>query len=196
MANEPRPARLRVGDILDPLTLDTLSHGSLRLPTGGLVHLQFRRFAGCPICSLHLRSFARGLSRLDDANVQTVAFFHSSAETMAPYHGDLPFPVVPDPDRRWYGRFGVERSAFSALHPRAMWAGLQGLARAPSNPLRGEGGVDGLPADFLIGPNGEILAERYGRHADDHWELSEVVDLARAHAPSPRPSVPRADAQR
>jgi len=24
----------------------------------GLVHLQFRRFAGCPVCNLHLRSFA------------------------------------------------------------------------------------------------------------------------------------------
>jgi peroxiredoxin len=168
--------------MLEPLTLDTLSHGSLRVPTGGLVHLQFRRFAGCPICSLHLRSFANGLTRLEAAGVETVAFFHSSAETMRPFHGDLPFPVVPDPERRWYGRFGVERSLVSALHPKAMWAAVQGLVRAPSHLLRGEGGKDGLPADFLVGPKGEVLAEHYGRHPDDHWELQEVVDLALAEA--------------
>ncbi|HMZ13123.1 MAG TPA: AhpC/TSA family protein, partial [Mycobacterium sp.] len=31
---------------------------SIRVPGPGRLHLQFRRFAGCPICSLHLRSFA------------------------------------------------------------------------------------------------------------------------------------------
>jgi hypothetical protein len=27
----------------------------------------------------------------------------------------------------------------------------------------------GLPADFLIGPGGRILALKYGQHASDHW---------------------------
>ncbi|WP_437729858.1 peroxiredoxin-like family protein [Sorangium sp. So ce1335] len=181
MTDNDRPHRLRPGDRLAPFTLDTLSHGSLRVPSGGLLHLQFRRFAGCPVCSLHLRSFARGRDQLEAAAVQTVAFFHSSAETMRPYHADLPFPVVPDPERRWYQRFGVERSALAGAHPKVVWSAIRGMVGAPSNPLDGEGGKDGLPADFLVGPDGAILAVRYGAHAADHWELEQVIALARAN---------------
>lgn len=178
MTDDLHPSRLQAGDTLAAFTLETLSHGSLQVPSGGLLHLQFRRFAGCPVCNIHLRSFARGLERLAAAEVQTVAFFHSSAETMRPYHADLPFPVVPDPERRWYQRFGVERSALAAAHPKAMWSALRGLVGAPSNPFRGEGGKDGLPADFLVGPGGALVAVHYGRHAADHWELEQVISLA------------------
>ncbi len=173
--------RLRAGDRLAPLALETLCHGPLGVPSGSLLHLQFRRFAGCPVCNLHLRSFARGREPLAAAGLQTVAFFHSSAESMRPYHADLPFPVVPDPERRWYRQFGVERSAAAALHPMAMWSAIRGLVSARSNPLHGEGGKDGLPADFLVGPDGTILAVHYGRHAADHWELAQVIELAQEH---------------
>src|SRR5690606_9419884 len=150
MADSARSSRLKPGHTLAPFTFETLAHGQLRVPSGGLVHLQFRRFAGCPVCSLHLRSFARGLGQLRAAGLETVAFFHSSAETMRPYHADLPFPVVPDPERRWYQQFGVERSALAGAHPKVMWSALRGMVGTPSNPFRGEGGKDGLPADFLV----------------------------------------------
>ncbi|WP_437935909.1 hypothetical protein [Sorangium sp. So ce341] len=126
MAENVRSHRLRPGDILAPSTLETLCHGPLRIPSGGLLHLQFRRFAGCPVCNLHLRSFSQGREQLAEAAVQTVAFFHSSAETMRPYHADLPFPVVPDPERRRRGRPGASSGARRAagasdLH-RGGWA--------------------------------------------------------------------------
>ncbi len=179
MTNDNHSSRVAAGTIVEPFTLETLSHGSLRVPGSGLLHLQFRRFAGCPVCSLHLRSFAKGLAQLDTAGVRTIAFFHSSAESMRPYHADLPFPVVPDLERQWYERFGVERSALAVAHPKVMWSAMKGLFGAPSSPFQGEGGQSGLPADFLISPTGEILAAHYGRHADDQWELERVVELAR-----------------
>ena len=180
MADSAHSSRLKPGDILALFTLETLAHGVLRVPSEGLVHLQFRRFAGCPVCNLHLRSFARGLDRLRAAGIEPVAFFHSSAEAMRPYQGDLPFPVVPDPSRRWYARFGVERSPLAGAHPKVMWSALRGMVQAPSNPFRGEGGKDGLPADFLLDRNGMIVAAHYGRHAADHWELEEVIALTRS----------------
>jgi peroxiredoxin len=182
MANDQRSTRLRIGDTVAPLTLETLCHGALQVPSGGLIHLQFRRFAGCPVCNLHLRSFAKAKGQLDSANIQTVAFFHSSADTMRPYHTDLPFPVVPDPERRWYQRFGVERSTLAVAHPKVMWSAMKGLLLAPSSPFQGEGGQSGLPADFLLGPGGKLLNVHYGRHADDQWEVEDVVDLARSSA--------------
>ena len=178
MAPTATPSRRVAGELLSPFSLETLSHGRLQVPGTGLIHLQFRRFAGCPICSLHLRSFARGVSRLEAAGITSVAFFHSSAESLRPYHAELPFPVVPDPERRWYRAFGVERSLRSVLDPRAWAAGVRGLVQAPSNPLVGEGGHLGLPADFLIAPDGRLLDVRYGTHADDQWELEELLERA------------------
>lgn len=171
--------RRLVGEQLPSLQFSTLQGDRVELPGTGLVHLQFRRFAGCPVCNLHLQSFGRAQQRIRDAGVLTVAFFHSSAEQMMPYQGKLPFPCVPDADRRWYEYFGVERSLLAVAHPRVIGAALKGLVTAPSNPFVGGGDQTGLPADFLLDPSNVILALRYGSHANDQWTVDEVLALAR-----------------
>lgn len=171
-------ARRVVGERLAPFELSTLVHGTIEVPGQSFVHLQFRRFAGCPVCNLHLRRFAERYALLERAGVQSVAFFHSPAELMRPYQAALPFPCVPDPERRWYRHFGVERSAFAIVHPQVVWSALRGLMSAPSNPLAGGGDQTGLPADFLIDSAGTVAFAHYGEHADDQWSLDEV--LARA----------------
>lgn len=173
--HEPIARRVR-GQPLPSLRFETLAHGPLQLPTGGPVHLQFRRFAGCPVCNLHLRSFTRAFDRISAAGLLTVAFFHSSAESMRPYQGDLPFPAVPDPERRWYDFFGVEQATFAVARPQVMWSALKGLALARSNPFAGEGGQRGLPADFLLGPDGRLVDLHYGAHADDQWSVDDVLE--------------------
>jgi len=37
---------------------------------GRLTHLQFRRFAGCPVCNLHLQSYVARHSEVVDAGLQ------------------------------------------------------------------------------------------------------------------------------
>ena len=44
-------------------------------------------------------------------------------------------------------------------------------------PARGDTAL-GLPADFLIEPDGQIRAVEYGRHASDHWPVDELLRLA------------------
>jgi peroxiredoxin len=178
--NDPKTQRRRaIGDTLEPMWLSTLAHDTIRVPDPRYryVHLQFRRFAGCPVCNLHLQSFARGHSRLEAAGVRPIAFFHSSAELMRPYQGSLPFPAVPDAERRWYRHFGVERSVFAVAHPQAVWAGLRGLVGPASNPFAGGMDQTGLPADFLIDAGGRIVSFHYGKHADDQWSLDELLAL-------------------
>lgn len=47
--------KVRPGDVVRIRDLHTVEGKPIRVPdTAGLTHLQFRRFAGCPICSLHL----------------------------------------------------------------------------------------------------------------------------------------------
>lgn len=175
-------AKREAGQILAPLDLETISGDRVRVPDPPrLVHLQFRRFAGCPICNLHLRAVAARLPEIRRAGVTEVAVFHSSPEAMRPFQGDLPFAVVADPGKALYREFGVEASPRAVLHPRAWLAGWRGRrAPHPSNRNVGEGGHLGLPADLLIAPDGRILAVKYGRHADDQWTVDEVLALARS----------------
>ncbi|MCV7154739.1 peroxiredoxin-like family protein [Mycolicibacterium pyrenivorans] len=153
-----------------------------------LVHLQFRRFAGCPICNLHLRSFARRHEEINAAGIREVVFFHSGADELRPHVADLPFAAVADPHRRYYRQFGVEASARALLDPRAWRAIVRGVAltltgrfRAPQT--RQPGGRLGLPADFLVGSDGRVVAAKYGRHADDQWSVDELLTHARTAGP-------------
>jgi peroxiredoxin len=165
------PSRIQSGEQLAPFRLQTLSHGTIEVPSGGWLHLQFRRFAGCPICNLHLRTFTRELPQLEAAKIRSVAFFHSNADELR----EVPFPVVADPERTWYRRFAVEQSAFAAMHPSAMASAMRGLFLPTTHPLKAEGGPSGLPADFLIDPKGRVVAAHYGSHADDSWSVKDVL---------------------
>ncbi|WP_238487921.1 AhpC/TSA family protein [Actinoplanes flavus] len=153
-----------------------------------IVHLQLRRFAGCPICHLHLRSFVRRHDDLESAGILEVVVFHSTADELRPHVTDLPFPAIADPERHLYRRFGAEPSARSLLDPRvypsvvrAVTVGtvafLRGRAKLPSR--KPTGGRLGLPADVLFAPGGDIMARKTGTHADDQWSVDEVLELAR-----------------
>ncbi|WP_374774574.1 AhpC/TSA family protein [Streptomyces sp. NBC_01310] len=152
-----------------------------------LVHLQFRRFAGCPVCHLHLRSVVRRHAEIEAAGIREVVVFHSTAEELREHVADLPFAVIADPDKRLYAEFGVESSYRALLSPRAWWPVLRALALGTVELLRGrqkapartqDGGRLGLPADFLIGPDGTVLARSYGEHVDDQWPVEKLLRLA------------------
>lgn len=160
-----------------------------------LVHLQFRRFAGCPVCNLHLQSFSRRHREIAAAGIREVVVFHSKADDLRRYTGDLPFAVIADPDKRLYLEFGVESSPRALFDPRAWPSIVRGIIRSfvsivrdkqPVPSLTPHGGRFGLPADFLIAPDGRVLARNYGNHADDQWSVEEVVTLARDADRPPR----------
>ena len=175
-----RIQRLRPGDSVTPRILRAVSSESLSIPDSShLIHLQFRRFAGCPICKLHLRSFAQRHNELLEAGIREMAVFHSSAESILRHDGHLPFPVIADPDKHLYNEFGLEKSIRSILDPRTWSVIVRGLAIfGPGPPEKGESGL-GLPGDFLISPDMRIVACKYGVHADDHWSVDEVLQLSK-----------------
>jgi peroxiredoxin len=184
-------SQLSTGDTVAPRVLTTIRSEAVPVPESGLlVHLQFRRYAGCPICNRHLRSVARRHDDIRAAGIREVAVFHSPAEDMLPHQGDLPFAVVADPQRLLYAEFGVEAARRAVTHPRAWTAPLnpsvypvvlRGLRNGGSpGPRHGET-VLGLPADFLIDPAGRVVALHYGRHANDHWSVDELIGLSSTH---------------
>jgi peroxiredoxin len=185
-----RESALMPGMTVLPRAVRTLDDGHFRIPDRTrLVHLQFRRFAGCPVCKLHLRSIAQRHAELVAAGVLELAVFHSTEEVMRKYQQDLPFAVAADPGRRLYVEFGVEESLRSVLDPRAWGAIARGLMTHGAGKEAGESAT-GLPADFMVAPDGRVLACKYGAHADDHWSVDEILTLAgvwRASQRGPKP---------
>ena len=172
--------RIQVGDMLGKRELVAI--GSERVPIPhptDLVHLQFRRFAGCPVCNLHLRSITQRHHELVAAGIREVAVFHSTVAEMLPYQGDLPFAAIADPKKQLYVEFGVESSLRALLSANALGAMIRGAISGRWLIQKGEK-VLGLPADFLIAPDGRVLACKYGVHANDQWSVGDLLSLARA----------------
>jgi peroxiredoxin len=172
---------LTVGDKIEARELSVVSGEDVPIPMPGRkVHLQLRRFAGCPICNLHLREVARRSAEIERAGVTEVIVFHSETERLREYVPDFPFAMVADPKRKLYREFGVEWSLRSILYPAAFRAAARGLRQTTSltGALAPTENHLGKPADFLIEPDGAIRACKYGAHADDQWSVDELLALA------------------
>jgi peroxiredoxin len=180
--------RIAIGDVVPTRQLTTIRDSRITVPTpDALTHLQFRRYAGCPICNLHLRSVAKRHDEIVAAGIREVVVFHSRAEDMRPHQGQLPFDAIADPERVLYKEFGVEASIRAVIHPRAWLTPMnpktypivaRGLRAGGSpGPRHGDSAL-GLPADFLITPEGRVRAVKYGRHANDQWSVDELLSLA------------------
>lgn len=156
--------------------------------TSGRTHLQFRRFAGCPICHFHLLSFAERYQEVADTGITEVVFFWSPDDELRGYQSLLPFAVVADPDWKPYRDFGVETGLRAVADPRAWWTAIRCRTAAllhRNDPERVGVGIShstthlGLPANFLIDPDGTVVAVHYGRHADDQWSVDQLLDVHR-----------------
>jgi peroxiredoxin len=171
--------KVSAGDTFPELGLRNIHDRRIEIPdkSSRWVHMQFRRFAGCPICNLHLHSFVERDAELVGAGIHEVVVFHSPKESLLPFQGSFPFDVIADPQKQLYGRFGVETSVLAILNPK-VWPTLFKASAAKVKPKGGaEGGPFGLPADFLVAADGKVVASRYGAHASDQWSVDEVLAL-------------------
>lgn len=160
--------------------LETIASGRVRIPDATrLVHLQLRRYAGCPICCLHLRSFARRHHEVAAAGVLEVVVFHSSFDDLSKVHIDQPFAVVPDPERRLYDELGVGTSVLAMTNPSVWLAAARAMTSgaARHSIVGAADGSFGLPGDFLIDTDGRIVACYRGRHADDQWSVDALLRI-------------------
>ena len=96
--------KYKAGDVFPQLTVTTSKRTPLTIPVVGAryTHIQFRRFAGCPICNTHIAALRRGKAQFHAQGIHEVLFFHSSSEDVAAFHDDLPFDAVGDREKRYY----------------------------------------------------------------------------------------------
>jgi hypothetical protein len=164
-------SHIPAGTILRRRELFTIHSECIRVPDcQQIVHLQFRRFAGCPVCNLHLHSIVQRHSAILAASIREVIVFHTNAEELLQHAGDLPFAVIADPAKRLYAEFGVESRPRALLDPRVWGPIMRGVIRSlrasfrrqPIPSLNPDGGRFGLPAEFLIAGDGRVLALSMG----------------------------------
>ena len=171
--------KIKVGDIIRARSIRAVHSSEVFIPAEKrTTHLQFRRYAACPVCNLHLRDFVKRHGELVAQGIQEVVVFYSSSNVLRAHLPEAPFALIADPERLLYQEFGVETSTTSLTHPASWLPAIRGVLNSgPKLPERDES-VLGLPADFLIGSDGNVLALKYGVHAYDQWSFNEVVDLA------------------
>ncbi len=182
--------KVRPGDVIEVHELRTVDGDTITVPDPDrLTHLQFRRFAGCPICNVHLQSVVKRHDEIASAGIREVVLFHSTPEELKTYVDDMPFALVADPDRMLYRRFGVETSLRSVVDPRSMAPVVKAAMDSPSAARklrfsagmhRANGGHLGLPADILIDTTGTVIDAKYGKHAADQWSVDELLQHAKA----------------
>lgn len=175
-------AKFNAGDTVPTLNLVDIHGTTVEIPGTKTkwTHLQFRRFAGCPICNLHMRSIVQRHPEIAAAGIREVVIFHSPKESLLPYQGNFPFSVIGDPEKKLYAQFGVGTSVFTILDVRAWPAMVRGNMvedRPKGDP---ENGPLGLPADFLIDTEGKVVASHYGAHAYDQWSVDELLALVKS----------------
>ena len=177
---------LAVGDIIAERKLAGIPDPILIPDPQRLVHLQLRRFAGCNVCSLHLRSFVTRKDEIARAGILEVVVFHSTVEEIRKYESDFPLNMVADPTKQLYREFGVGSSIWAVLN-------VHILAKLPAFSLNAmrwvfrhhrfgqmtpTGGMLGFPADVLIDSRGRVIAVKYGKTADDQWSVDELLTQA------------------
>ena len=132
--------------------------------------LSFYRYAGCPLCNYRIERLIILFPRFRRLGLDMLAVFQSPKESILFYveKHDAPFPIIADPQREMYRKYGVDPS----------WKGLfRGLVRLPTlirattrgfPPGRIEGNPATVPADFLIDADLIVREAHYGNDVGDH----------------------------
>lgn len=139
--------------------------------------LSFYRYASCPLCNLRVHDLIQRYPTFQAKGLHLLAIFQSPGERIRQYVGkqDAPFPIIADPARELYRRYGVEAS----------WAGFgKALFKLPMvfnavvkkhfMPGHMEGNIAMIPADFLIGPDLKIQRAFYGKDIGDHMPMRDI----------------------
>jgi len=150
--------------------------------------ISFYRFASCPFCNLRVHQMVSRHGELK-GRLEVVAIFDSSADNLR-RHAEkhhAPFPILADPDRSVYRRFGIEKSLFGMF--KGMIMRMPGLLKAMFAhgyiPTSIGGSLTSMPADFLIDENGIIQTAYYGKDEGDHLAWNTITAFAESSTSKP-----------
>lgn len=154
---------------------------SLQAYKGKTVYLSFMRFAGCPVCNLHVHNLLKHADALKAKNIEVVLVYESSLANLRQYLEDrtYPFTFVADPESTLYNTYHVEKSWSKLMG--SMFKGMLGKVRAGEKLFRKKPAMDGnmnrMEAEFVIDKNGKLAIAHYATFLGDNIAIEKIVHL-------------------
>lgn len=172
--------RLKNGDKLIDFEIEDFKGENIKLSDykDKKILLSFYRYASCPLCNLRIHNLIQKYPDYKNKNLITFTFFESSKESISEYVGkqEPPFSLIPDPERKVYKLYGVEKSILKYI------LGLFNGKLFEAMFIRGfkigrmENDKTIVPADFLI-EDGIIKVAYYGKNISDHLSFKVIEDF-------------------
>ncbi|HAM99188.1 MAG TPA: alkyl hydroperoxide reductase [Marinilabiliales bacterium] len=150
---------------------------------GKKIILSFYRNVSCPFCNRRVHQIMGSNVKLKNAGVQLLFLFESSNEKLSSsvfHQGISPWPLIGDPDKNIYKKYGVEQSTLKMM--KTMLVANVGQAKKDTKdlnlPADKDASMNLIPADFFIDENFKIVKAHYGKHLDDHVDIEELKVFA------------------
>jgi thioredoxin-dependent peroxiredoxin len=144
---------------------------------GKKVLIKFHRFSGCPVCQWQIHEFIGQQKALFAAGIETIIFMHSSIGNIRSNFKEVPgLHIIADKQKSYYRLFHSEflwTKIFSFASWKAIFIAFFKGYFPHFNKF--EGGVIGIPSDFLVDEKSRIADLQYGKHFGDSWTVSDVL---------------------
>lgn len=183
---QPQPAPMLRSTPAPDFQTEDVNHRSVSLQAyrGQYVLLSFMRNAGCPVCNLWVHQLRQQADTLRHANVAVVLIYDSTPENMRRYLEQaepLPFTFVADPNHDLYALYNVGGGMGKMM--KGMFHGAMGKMKQGKrlfrSPIRQDGRMTTIGADFLIDPQGQLLTAHPGRYLGDHLTVGQILQAVR-----------------
>ena len=144
---------------------------------GKKVLIKFHRFSGCPVARSQINNFLKRQKELSAAGVETIVFLHNSIDKVRSIIHEVPgLRIIPDKQKKIYKLFQSEFSV-GKLFSLSSWVATFSAFFHGYFPLfsKFQGGIIGVPSDFLLDEKSIIRDLHYGRHFGDSWMVPDVL---------------------
>jgi peroxiredoxin len=161
------------------ITATSISNQRIELSgfKGRKVLIKFHRFSGCPVAQWQINEFIARQNELNAAGIATIVFLHSSTQKIKSNFKEVAgLHIIPDKQKVFYKRFESEfswKSLLSINSWRFTFASFFHGYYPHFNKF--EGGIVGIPSDFLLDEQGRIMEQHYGKNFGDSWSVSDVL---------------------
>ena len=149
------------------------------------VLIAFFRHAGCPFCNTRVHNLLKNHDELKAKRLEMIFFFESKKELLlsSNFHKSIsPIPLISDPDKIWYGAYGVESSSlksakshFTSFFQKVFEAKKKGL---PVHWMSGDESIKTISAEFLMDQHGIIRKVHYAKGLRDRMSIEAITRFA------------------